>query len=280
MTNTNTDQPIFIEEIIKTSYDMHIKGWTEANGGNISLRLKEEFIKEVKKLEPSSGWISLNGSVPGLAGDFFLVSGTGRFLRNISLFPEKNVGVIELDNTGENYRIIWGYEGNSRPTSELFAHLMTHEVRKEISKGVEHAVIHTHTTNLIALTYHKEYSTAEFSNILWTHHVECVVVFPEGVFFLPWMMAGSYEIGKATAEAMKKHKMVVWQHHGIFASGRNLDESFGLIHTAEKSAEIYAKAMMLGGVNSKPDLDRLQKIAANFDKVLNPEIVKELTINK
>ncbi|WP_319592478.1 rhamnulose-1-phosphate aldolase [uncultured Draconibacterium sp.] len=270
------DKPLFIREIIKTSHDMHIKGWTEANGGNISLRLREEFVKEVSAFEPQSDWTSLNGSVPGLANDYFLVSGTGRFLRNISLFPEKNVGIIQLDDKGENYRILWGYEGGSRPTSELFAHLMTHEVRKKESKGVEHAVIHTHTPNLIALTYHKEYTTAEISYILWAHHVECAVVFPEGVFLLPWMMAGSYEIGRATADAMKVHRMVIWQHHGIFASGRNLDESFGLIHTAEKSAEIFIKANILGGVNSKPDLERLQKIAENFGKKLNPDLVKEL----
>ncbi len=204
------------------------------------------------------------------------MSGTGRFLRNIPLFPEKNVGVIQLDEKGKNYRILWGYEGGSRPTSELFAHLMTHEVCKVESGGVEHAVIHTHTPNLIALTYHKEYSTAELSLLLWAHHVECAVVFPKGVLLLPWMMAGSYEIGRATADAMKDHRRVVWQHHGIFASGRNLDESFGLIHTAEKSAEIFIKPNMLGGVNSKPDLERLQKIAENFGKRLNPKLVEEL----
>lgn len=276
----DNDKPEFIREIIKTSHDMHIKGWTEANGGNISLRLKDDFVKVVRQFKPISDWMHLNGAVPGLANDYFLVSGTGRFLRNIPLFPEKNVGVIQLDGKGGNYRILWGYQGNSRPTSELLAHLMTHEVRKHESRGIEHAVIHTHTPNIIALTYHKEYTTAEFSCLLWTHHVECAVVFPEGVFLLPWMMAGSYEIGRSTANAMKAYRMVVWQHHGIFASGRNLDESFGLIHTAEKSAEIFIKANMLGGVNSKPDLERLQKIAINFGKTLNPLIINELKHNK
>ena len=153
---------------------------------------------------------------------------------------------------------------------------MTHEVRKQVSNGREHSVIHTHTPNLIALTYHQNYTTAEITEVLWTHHVECVVVFPEGVCLLPWMMAGSFDIGKATSEAMKNHRMVLWQHHGIFASGRNLDESFGLIHTAEKSAEIFIKANMLGGVNSKPSFETLKKIAANFNAKLNPEIVREI----
>jgi rhamnulose-1-phosphate aldolase len=272
----NVNYPAFVQEIMKTSYDMHMKGWTEANGGNISLRLKTEFIDEVKKLKPLSDWMSLGGEVPGLGGDYFLVSGTGRFLRNISLFPAKNVGVIELDSRGENYRICWGYEGDSKPTSELFAHLMTHEVRKAASNGVEHSVIHTHTPHLIALTYHECLTTDRLTEILWTHHVECIVVFPEGVYLLPWMMAGTYGIGQATAEAMKTHRMVVWEHHGIFASGRNLDESFGLIHTAEKSAEIYTIANNMGGVKNYPDLDRLLAIAANFNRTANPEIVAKI----
>jgi len=255
---------------------MHTNGWTEANGGNISLRLKSEFLEEVSKFHPKTEWISLNGSVPGLAQDFFLVSGTGRFLRNISLFPEKNVGVIELDENGENYRICWGFEGDGQPTSEIFAHLLTHEIRKQVSNGREHAVIHTHTPNLIALTYHKNYTTAELTELLWTYHVECVVVFPEGVCMLPWMMAGSFYIGKKTAEAMAKHRMVLWQHHGIFASGRNLDESFGLIHTAEKSADIFRKVTQMGGTASKPNLDRLKMIAENFNKKLNPDIYNAL----
>ena len=153
---------------------------------------------------------------------------------------------------------------------------MTHEVRKEISKGVEHAVIHTHTPNIIALTYHDNFDTASLTELLWTHHVECIVVFPDGVCMLPWMMAGTEKIGRATAEAMKKHRMVVWQHHGIFATGRNLDEAFGLIHTAEKSADIYSKAMAMGGVKVKPDLNRLMEIAANFKQVPNPEIIQAL----
>jgi len=268
--------PVFVRGIIKTSYDMHSNGWTEANGGNISLRLKSEFLEEIKKLQPQKEWIPLNGSVPGLAQDFFLVSGTGRFLRNISLFPEKNVGVIELDEKGENYRICWGFEGDGQPTSEIFAHLLTHEIRKQVSNGREHAVIHTHTPNLIALTYHKNYTTAELTELLWTYHVECVVVFPEGVCMLPWMMAGSFDIGKKTAEAMKNHRMVLWQHHGIFSSGRNLDESFGLIHTSEKSADIFRKVTQMGGTASKPDLDRLKMIAENFNKKLNPDIYNVL----
>lgn len=70
---------------------------------------------------------------------------------------------------------------------------------------------------------------------------ECIVVFPDGVNVLPWMLCGTNEIGEATAEKMKTARLVVWAQHGIYGAGVDLDETFGLIETAEKAAEIYMK---------------------------------------
>ena len=44
------------------------------------------------------------------------------------------------------------------------------------------------------------------------------------------------EIGQATAEKMKTARLVVWAQHGIYGAGKDLDETFGLIETAEKAA--------------------------------------------
>ena len=76
---------------------------------------------------------------------------------------------------------------------------------------------------------------------LWKMQTESIVVFPEGIGVLPWMLCGGIEIGKATADKMKEYRAVVWSQHGLFATGKNLDEVFGLIETIEKAAEIYMK---------------------------------------
>lgn len=39
----------------------------------------------------------------------------------------------------------------------------------------------------------------------------------------------------------------MWPFHGIFASGSSIDETFGLIETAEKSSEVIVKIMSMGG---------------------------------
>ena len=68
-----------------------------------------------------------------------------------------------------------------------------------------------------------------------------IVVFPDGVNVLPWMLCGTNEIGEATAKEMETARLVVWSQHGIYGAGADLDETFGLIETAEKAAEIYMK---------------------------------------
>ena len=42
---------------------------------------------------------------------------------------------------------------------------------------------------------------------------------------------------------MKKHRLVVWTNHGIYGTGKDLDEAFGLIETVEKTAQIYMIAL-------------------------------------
>lgn len=266
----------FIQEIIKTSGDMWDKGWAERNAGNISLRIDKTRINDISQFSFDNEWLRLSKPLENIAGEYFLVSGTGRFLRNIEVFPEKNLGIIEIDKKGQSYRIVWGYEGGGQPTSEIPAHLQAHSVRKRVTNGVDRAIIHTHPANLIALTYARELDTCSITKLLWEMHAECIVVFPNGVEYLPWMMAGSNEIADATADAFLKRDIVMWEYHGVFASGRNLDTAFGLIDTAEKAAEIYKIASSMGGVKKKFGLNQLVAIANNFGMVPAEDIIEKL----
>jgi rhamnulose-1-phosphate aldolase len=93
------------------------------------------------------------------------------------------------------------------------------------------------------MTFVHELEDRSFTRTLWKMMTECIVVFPEGVGVLPWMICGNDEIGLATAEKMKEYRICVWAQHGIFAAGRNLDEALGLIEAVEKAADIYIKVM-------------------------------------
>jgi rhamnulose-1-phosphate aldolase len=262
-----------IDEIKKTSGDMARRGWAESNGGNISLRLNEENYRYFDGIEPKSGWVELPMAMPEIAGERFLVTGTGRFLRNIELFPEKNIGVIEIDKNGGAYQLLWGYEPKGAPTSELPSHLLSHCRIKEKSANGMFAFIHTHPNSIIALTYVVAgLDTKNLTKLLWQSHAECIVVFPQGVEFLPWVMAGSMDLGIATAEAMSRRNLAVWQYHGICGSGRNLDEAFGRIDVAEKAADICLRVMAAGGAKQTLTDEQLRAIAANFNCAVDDKL--------
>ena len=262
-----------IEEIKKTSGDMARRGWAESNGGNISLRLNAENYTFFNEFQPKSDWTTLPVKMPEIAGERFLVTGTGRFLRNIELFPEKNIGVIEIDDKGEAWQLLWGYEPGGAPTSELPSHLLSHCKIKERTYNQSFAFIHTHPNSVIALTYAvANLDTKSLTKLLWQSHAECIVVFPQGVEFLPWVMAGSIDLGRATADAMAKRNLALWQFHGICGAGRNLDEAFGRIDVAEKASDICLKVMAAGGAKQSLSDEQLRAIAQNFNCNLDESI--------
>ena len=123
--------------------------------------------------------------------------------------------------------------------------------------------MHCHPDNLLAMTFVHPLDEREFTRTLWQMCTECVFVFPDGVNVLPWMPCGTNEIGEATAEKMKTARLVVWAQHGIYGAGRNMDETFGLIETAEKAAGIYMKIAHLPRLNTITD-DMMHQIEKRF----------------
>ena len=236
----------FVQGFIKMADDGYKQGWHERNGGNLSYRLKESEVESIRaRLNAPGDWTPIGTSVPGLAGEFFMVTGTGKYFRNISVDPEVCVAIIELDDIGENYRIRWGLVEGGGPTSELPTHLMNHEVKKRVTGGRHRVIYHAHTTNTIALTFVLPLTDEVFTRELWEMATECPVVFPEGVGVIGWMVPGGRDIAIETSKLMEKYNVAIWAHHGMFCSGEDFDLTFGLMHTVEKSAEILIKVLSM-----------------------------------
>lgn len=239
----------FVQDFIKMADDGYHQGWHERNGGNLSYRLKKGEVDAIKgRLYRDTLWQPIGTSVPGLAGEYFLVTGSGKYFRNITVDPEACLAIIEIDESGDNYRIRWGLVEGGTPTSELPTHLMNHEVKKALTGGKHRVIYHAHTTNTIALTFVLPLNDEAFTRELWEMATECPVVFPEGVGVIGWMVPGGRDIAVATSELMEKYNAVIWAHHGMFCSGENFDLTFGLMHTIEKSAEILIKVLSMSPV--------------------------------
>ena len=235
----------FVQGFIRMANDGWEQGWHERNGGNLTYRIKKEEVESIKENFTPGEWQPIGTSVPNLGGEYFLTTGSGKYFRNVILDPEDSLGIAEIDEDGENYRVVWGFVNGGRPTSEFPSHLMNHEVKKLATGGKYRVIYHAHTTNIIALTFVLPLSDEVFTRELWEMATECPVVFPSGVGVVPWMVSGGRDIAVETSKLMKKYDLAIWAHHGMFAAGEDFDLTFGLMHTAEKSAEILVKVLSM-----------------------------------
>ena len=97
-------------------------------------------------------------------------------------------------------------------------------------------VMHSHPTHTLAMNYVHELDEKKFTHTLWEMCTECIAVFPDGVGILPWMLCG------------------------IYGAGKTMDETFGLIETVEKAAQIYMLTAHLPRINTIKDEDMVKLV--------------------
>lgn len=230
----------FLSEFVDTIHHLYLHGWDERNAGNLSYILPKEEVKEYLDINRKLRSFPLSIDATPIAGKIFLVTASGKYFKNIINKVSTDCGIIRIDEDGKNASLLWGFEDGGRPTSEFSSHLLSHIERLKVDPD-HRIILHTHATNLIAMTFVHSQDEKEFTKTLWKMNTECIIVFPEGVAVLPWMVCGNVDIGQKTAEKFKEYRIVVWSMHGTVVSGKTLDEAFGLIETVEKAAEIYMK---------------------------------------
>ena len=245
----------FVKELCKITSNMYRQGWDERNGGNVSVLLDEEQVKEYLDIDKVLRVIPTGFDAKELVGKYFIVTGTGKYFKNVEGDPETNLGIIRIGADGKSAELLWGYKDGGKFTSELPAHLMTHATRLKIDPN-HRVVMHTHPTYTICMSAVVKTDDRVFTEKLWRNNTEAIVVFPDGVGVLPCMVCGTNEIGEATAEKMMEYRLVVWTNHGIYGVGKDIDEAFGLIETVEKTAQLYM--LTLGHVVNEIGDDVLQ----------------------
>ncbi len=218
-------------EIAEIASMLHQNGWAEKNAGNFSIKIELERAKSLNNK------IDLNLSYPKLANLIFIVTGKGTRMRDISKFPEKNMVIIQICENGNSYAIL--SDNDNIPTSELPTHLGIHNMIAKRGSN-ERAIIHSHVTELIALTHIKKFCNQEnLNSLFWQMHPETIMFIPKGVGFVPFSLPGSAEIASTTVETLKHHQITIWEKHGVFSIANNLNNCYDLIDIVTKSAKIY-----------------------------------------
>ncbi|MDR1464684.1 MAG: rhamnulose-1-phosphate aldolase [Oscillospiraceae bacterium] len=251
------------------------QGWHERNGGNMTYRMRPEEAELCRAAFDETGpWTPLGVRAENLGGQYFIVTGTNRYFQNILVCPEENIGVAQLNADGDAYRIVWGLTVGHKPTSEFPTHIMNHAVRVQATGGASRVIYHAHPVDVIALTFLLPPEARAFSRALWQAMTECVVIFPEGVGVVPWMVCGGVDIALATCKEMERFAAVIWGQHGLFCAGEDFDSTFGMMHAIVKAAEILLKVYASG----KPVLqtitdDNLRAIGEAFGLTINGEFL-------
>ena len=86
----------FMVETIRTLTNLYRLGWDERNGGNLSYLLYDEDIEGYLDTAKVIRTIPMSFDASAIKGRIFLVTGTGKYFKNVQYDPEKNLGILRM----------------------------------------------------------------------------------------------------------------------------------------------------------------------------------------
>lgn len=224
-----------LDEFAEVCEWLAFKGWSEAEGGNLSLRIERNKLPEELR-EGQAEPVKLPLEVPELSGKYLLITGSGTRARDIATDAQNDIGLYRVSDDGASYQWIIG---NDIPTSEMPSHCA---IQNEFVKSRPDykAIIHTHPPRLISLTHVAELKDAKvLSDQVLGLQSEARIQLPEGIGHLPFCVPGSLELGLLSAEEIKHRNVILWHMHGALAVGTSLNHALDQLEVVEKAAEIY-----------------------------------------
>jgi rhamnulose-1-phosphate aldolase len=239
---------------------------SEGAAGNISVCLRWPI--ELRTRFPVIDEIQLPQPVPELAGATFLVSGSGRRLREIIDEPAASIGCILVNEGGGKGKLFTSYQRRfERITSEFNSHLAVH-YGQMLSSGTNfHAVIHAQPPQLTYLSHIPRYQEEHFLNThLLRWQPETIVNLPEGIGFVPFRIPGSPELMERTVESLRKHRIVIWAKHGVMArSDVSVKRAVDRVEYAEAAAKYEYFNLCAGEVGEGLTVDEIRAICKTFN---------------
>jgi len=220
-------------QIIRIAEILAVRGWAEANAGNLSIHLDPEV---VQKLPPLFDEMPLKDPFPALNGECFLVTSAGSRARDAARIPEETIGLVEIIEQGKSIRCHWG---RIPPTSEFPAHLSVYNQCGEKRPDIK-SILHTHPPNLIAMSHLPDMQEpGRLNSTLRMMHPELGILLPDGVNTLKYRIPGSIELGAATSDAIITCNVAVWPMHGVVSIAADLDKALDQVEMVEKAAMMY-----------------------------------------
>jgi rhamnulose-1-phosphate aldolase len=245
---------------------------SEAKAGNISVCMR--WPVEPRSRFPHEERIELPQAVPELAGAAFLVSGSGRRLREILDAPAANVACLVVEEGGESAVQYTSYNRYfEKVTSEFNSHLAVHydQIRTSgtnfhAEPGI-HAIIHAQPIHLTYLSHIPRYQDEHYLDThLLRWQPETIINLPEGVGFIPFKLPGSTDLMQANVASLREHRIVVWAKHGVMArSDVSVKRAADRIEYAETAAKYEYLNLTTGEIGEGLSPQEIRAICAEFD---------------
>jgi len=239
---------------------------SEGAAGNISVCLRWRV--EVRTRFPVMNEIELPQPVPELAESTFLVTGSGRRLREIIDEPTANLACIVVNEGGKTGKLYTSYNRRfERVTSEFNSHLAVHYDQMVSSQTNFHAVIHAQPPHLTYLSHVPRYQDETYLN---THMLrwqpETIINLPEGIGFIPFRIPSSPELMAGNVEALRTHRIVIWAKHGVMArSDVSVKRAADRVEYAETAAKYEYLNLSAGEIGEGLSVEEIQSICKTFN---------------
>ena len=95
----NVSEAPFVKEMGKICSNMYRQGWDERNGGNISVLLDNAEVSQYLDTNEIIRDIPMGFDASALKGKIFIVTGTGKYFKNVEENPETNLVLSRLKKT-------------------------------------------------------------------------------------------------------------------------------------------------------------------------------------
>jgi len=244
-----------LSEIRQISKLLWNKGWAEVNAGNFSINITE-LHGNINFIHALKGGIRPSKTFKNLGNNSLLISRSGSKMRDISVNPLPDLCLIHFNESGNlYYNIPVDTIKNKIPTSELTSHFEIHN-QLAGTNAEEKAVLHTHPSEIIALTNLKNFKNERVLNkILFSIQPEVSILFPDGIGLVRYLKTGSKKLAIETRKKFGKHKIVIWEKHGCVSIGKNMTDAFDKTDIIAKTISILLMCLSTGnkfeGLNVK-----------------------------
>lgn len=242
-------------------------GWAESNAGNISVNVSHLIFEKFINIEKYPIY-KLSETYIEIANKYLFITGTGKRMRDLAHSPLENALFIKISKDGKSYSILLDNEKDTPvflPTSEIPTHLSIHN-QIAVRGSNEKVIIHTHASELIALTHNPEFKTKEQINkIIWGMHPETIMFIPKGIGFVPYTIPGSVEIARKTLDEFKTNNIILWEKHGVFSIGEEVINTYDKIDIISKSVKMWFMCKQAGFAPEMLNEEQLSELKKAYD---------------